>query len=224
MKKTKKVLFLGKNNDSYTLKALNHLNLMFTEVDSYLGDWGDPLPKNAFSWIGDIIISYQSRWIVPRELIDKSRELAINFHPATPDYPGIGCVNFALYENSKEYGSTCHHMNPKVDTGDIIKVVKFPIYPSDNVETLLTRTYDHQIRLFYEITDYIYCGESLPKSNEKWSRAPFSRKDLNKLSNIQIDMDSSEIKKRIRATQYKKFRPKLSFKKFNFELTENSKE
>ena len=69
--------------------------------------------------------------------------------------------------------------------------------------------------------DYIYCGENLPKSNEKWSRAPFSRKDLNKLSEIQIDMDSSEIKKRIRATLYKDFRPKLSFKNFNFELNDD---
>ena len=42
--------------------------------------------------------------------------------------------------------------------------------------------------------------------------------DLNK---IQIDMDSSEIKKRIRATLYKKFRPKLYFNNFNFELNED---
>ena len=72
--------------------------------------------------------------------------------------------------------------------------------------------------------DYIYCGENLPKSNEKWSRDAFSRKDLNKLSNIQIEIDSSEIKKRIKSTKYKNFRPKLSLKKFNFELKENSKE
>ncbi len=32
-------------------------------------------------------------------------------------------------------------MNPKVDSGDIIKVLKFPVYPLDNVETLLKRTY-----------------------------------------------------------------------------------
>ena len=58
-------------------------------------------------------------------------------------------------------------MNPKVDTGDIIKVVKFPIYPSDNVETLLKRTYEHQLILFYEMIDYLYSGKKLPKSNEK---------------------------------------------------------
>ena len=167
MQITKKVLFLGKNNDTYTLKALNHLKLLFTDVEFYLGDWGDPLPADTSFWEGQILISYKSRWIVPKNLLDKAKEVSINFHPASPDYPGIGCVNFALYENAKEYGSTCHHMNPKVDTGDIIKVVKFPIYPSDNVETLLKRTYEHQLILFYEMIDYLYSGKKLPKSNEK---------------------------------------------------------
>ena len=221
MQITKKILFLGKNNDTYTLKALNHLQLLFTDVEFYLGDWGDQLPKDTSFWEGQIIISYKSRWIIPKNLLDKAKEVAINFHPASPDYPGIGCVNFALYENAKEYGSTCHHMNPKVDTGDIIKVLKFPIYPSDNVETLLTRTYEHQLILFYEMIDYLYSGKNLPKSNEKWTREPLSRKDFDELNKIQIDMDSSEIKKRIRATLYKKFRPKLYFNNFNFELNED---
>ena len=223
MRITKKVLFLGKNNDAHTLKALNHLKLIFTNVEFYLGDWGDPLPVGASCWEGEILISYKSRWIDPKNLLDKAKELAINFHPASPHYPGIGCINFALYENAKEYGSTCHHMNPKVDTGDIIKVNRFPIYPSDNVETLLTRTYDHQLILFYEITTYLYRGESLPKSNEEWSREPFTRKDFDKINSIQIDMDRSEIKKRIRATQYKNFRPKFSSKNSKFKLNREDK-
>ena len=46
---------------------------------------------------------------------------------------------------------------------------------------------------------------------------------FNELNNIQIDMDSIEIKKRIRATLYKNFRPKISLKNFNFELKEEKK-
>ena len=223
MQITKKVLFLGKNNDPYTLKALNHLKLLFTDVEFYLGDWGDPLPAGVSCWEGEILISYKARWIIPKKVLDKAKDLAINFHPASPHYPGIGCINFALYENAKEYGSTCHHMNPKVDTGEIIKVIRFPIYPSDNVQTLLTRTYDHQLILFYEITNYLYRGKSLPKNNEEWTREPFTRKDFDKLNNIQINMDKSEIKKRIRATKYKNFRPKLSSKNSNFKPNEEDK-
>ena len=217
-------MFLGKKNDPYTLKALNHLRLIFTDVTSCLGDWGDQFPEEASWWEGEFLISYKSRWIVPKYLLEKSKEVAINFHPASPDFPGIGCINFALYENAKEYGSTCHHMNPKVDTGDIIKVVKFPIYPSDNIETLLTRTYDHQLCLFYEITNYLYSGKILPRSNEKWSREPISRSEFNELNKIRIDMNRNEIKKRIRATLFKKFVPELSFEGFSFELKGDDKE
>ena len=61
MRITKKVLFLGKNNDTFTLKALDHLRLIFTEVKDYLGDWGDKFPEGASCWEGEIIISYKSR-------------------------------------------------------------------------------------------------------------------------------------------------------------------
>ncbi|ABX09182.1 formyltransferase family protein [Prochlorococcus marinus] len=215
---SKKVLFLGKKNDPYTLKALNHLRLLFSDVYSCLGEWGDKFPEEASWWDGDIIISYKSRWIVPKYLLEKSKEVAINFHPASPDFPGIGCINFALYEDAKEYGATCHHMVQKVDSGDIIQVSRFPVYPNDNVETLLTRTYDHQLCLFYEITHYLYTGKLLPKSDEEWTRAPIQRNDFNELTKIQIDMDKNEINKRIRATMFKDFRPELSLNGFIFEL------
>ena len=63
----------------------------------------------------------------------KSKTAAINFHPASPEYPGTGCNNFALYENAGEYGVTCHYMAPKADTGKIIKVKRFPVFANDDV-------------------------------------------------------------------------------------------
>ncbi len=214
----KKILFLGKRNDTYTLKALKYLRSLFNDVNSFLGDWGENFPEQASKWKGDIIISYLSRWIVPEHLLVNSKEVAINFHPASPDYPGIGCINFALYEDAKKFGATCHHLSNEVDKGSIIKVSRFDVYPFDNVETLLTRTYEHQLHLFYEIINYIYNGISLPKSDEMWTRDPTSRKDLNELCQITLDMDIKEIKKRIRATLFKNYRPKLSFSGFTFEL------
>ena len=68
-------------------------------------------------------------WVVPEWLLRKAKIAAINFHPASPDYPGIGCRNFALYENAKEYGVTCHHMSATIDTGSIIEIKRFPIFP-----------------------------------------------------------------------------------------------
>lgn len=214
----KNILFLGKKNDAYTLRALEHLKLLFSDVTSCLGVWGQTLPEEASYWSGDIIISYLSRWVVPQYLLKKAKDVAINFHPATPDYPGIGCINFALYECATVYGATCHHMNEQVDTGNIIRVERFPVYLSDSVETLLARTYDHQLCLFFDIVGGIYSGRPLPKSEEEWTRKPFSRKEFNELSVITQDMDANEIKKRIRATLFGEYKPSVMVAGYDFEL------
>ena len=50
-------------------------------------------------------------------------------------------------------------------------------------------------------------GEELPVSKEKWTRKPFTRKELNELAEITPDMDNEEVKKRIRATSFKDWQP-----------------
>src|SRR5512143_1330310 len=116
------LLFLGKADDKDCARALAFCQKSFPSVSFCLGRWGDPLPPEIRAWKGDYIISYLSRWVVPAELLSRARKAAINFHPASPEYPGIGCNNFALYEDAKEYGATCHHMASTVDTGKIIAV------------------------------------------------------------------------------------------------------
>ena len=210
-------MFLGKQDDSHVRSALDFCTNNFDDVQFFSGQWGGALPEQAKQWEGDYIISYLSRWIVPESLLQKAKLASINFHPASPDYPGFGCVNFALYEESKDYGSTCHHMKTKVDTGNIIAVKRFPVFPTDNVETVLARTYAHQLCLFYEVIGYIIEGKELPESSERWSRKPFTRKDFNQLDQITPDMTKEEVAKRIRATSFGKWKPTLKLHDFIFE-------
>jgi len=214
------ILFLGKKNDAYTKEAHSHLVKLFSDVKIFLGDWGDPLPKEIKEWRGDYIISYLSRWILPNSIMNESRKAAINFHPASPEYPGIGCNNFALYEESETYGVTCHHMTESVDSGDIIAVTRFAINESDTVDSLLKRTYTHQFDLFKEIIYYIKEDQVLPSSEEKWSRKPFTRSEFNQLSRITSSMSEDEVRKRIRATSYKNWQPYFKIGNFNFEYKE----
>ena len=212
------VLFLGKDSDEYVEKAIKFCELNFTDITVYLGKWGDPLPEDIATWEGEYIISYLSRWIVPEYLLRRAKIASINFHPASPDYPGIGCTNFALYEEAKEYGVTCHHMVPRVDTGEIIAVKRFPVFASDNVATLLTRTYDYQLVLFYDIMNLIIQGKTLPVSEEQWTRKPFTRKEFDKLGQITHDMSKEEIMKRIRATTFRVWKPVIELHGFVFEF------
>ncbi len=212
------ILFLGKRNDFHCKKSLTFLKKYFKNVTYYFGDWGEQLPEDIEKWKGDYIISYLSRWIVPQDLLNKCRIAAINFHPASPEYPGIGCQNFALYEDAKEYGVTCHHMDAKVDNGGIIAVKRFPILPDDNVDSLLQRTYDFQLVLFYEVLGKIIHGNPMPVSAENWTRKPFTRFEFNSLSLITSAMTKQEIDKRVRATSYKNFQPIIEIHSHIFEL------
>jgi methionyl-tRNA formyltransferase len=212
------VLFLGKKKDEHVKKALKFCQLNFTDVTAYLAKWGDPLPEDIGSWEGEYIISYLSRWVIPEYLLRKVRIAAINFHPASPQYPGIGCNNFALYEKAKEYGVTCHHMTSCVDKGAIIAVKRFPVFATDNANTLLSRAYDYQLILFYEIASLLLEGKKLPVSEESWTRKPFTRKELDQLGRITPDMSKEEVAKRIKATNFGVWKPTIELQGFVFEL------
>jgi len=216
------VLFLGKKNDPYVEKALKFCQSNFYEVHSHLGNWGDPLPEGIGWWDGDYIISYLSRWIVPDSLLQKAKIGAINFHPAPPEFPGFGPNNFALYEGAQEYGVTCHRMAAQVDTGEIIAVKRFPLLPTDDINTLLMRTYDYQLVLFYDIMGLILQGKDLPKSQDSWTRKPFTRKELDALGVITPDMSREEISRRIKSTSFQGWKPTIELHGYVFEFKKDT--
>lgn len=202
----KSVLFLGKADDQRCNRALRFCRQYFT-TKSYLGWWGAEFPINAAKWKGDYIISYLSRWVVPSDLLDKASIAAINFHSGPPEYPGIGCNNFALYDNATEYGVTCHHMLKTVDSGPIVNVKRFTVYPNDTVASLLERTYDYQLIQFYEIMEMMIKEVQLPVAAEHWSRLPYTRTEFEQLFELDTHMTQDEINRRTRAVTYKHWSP-----------------
>lgn len=215
--KTFSLLFLGKADNPDCARALEFCQENFASVTHCLGKWGDPLPDEIRRWEGDYIVSYLSRWVIPEDLLGRARKAAVNFHPASPEYPGIGCNNFALYENATEYGATCHHMATRVDTGRIVAVKRFPVHPDDDVAALLKRTYEHMLALFFEIAGLMARGEDLPVSSETWTRPPFTRRQFNELFRITPDMNQDEIARRVRAVTYQSWRPFVELEGFRFE-------
>jgi methionyl-tRNA formyltransferase len=218
MKKNISILFLGKKGNAYVEKAVKFCQKNFPDIEIYIGWSNEPLPEDVGWWKGDYIVSFLSNCIVPDYLLKRAESGAINFHPASPDYPGIGCYNFALYDKSSDYGAMCHHMDPKVDSGDIIAVKRFPVYPSDNIESLIERTYDNLIVLFYEVMSEILNGSVLPKSSEQWKNKAKTREELNDLATITFDMNNIEIDKRVIATTYGNWKPNIQLGDYLFEL------
>lgn len=189
--------------DKYGLTdVISYLKSNFANVRVFKGSVGDKFPEQAYSGKYDICFSYMSPWIIPQKMLLRIKEFAVNFHPGPPEYRGIGCTNFAIYNNETKYGVTAHFMEPKVDSGEIINVRYFPILPEDTLFSLTQKCYKQALKLFYDVLDYYIKYGKLPKSNKKWSRRLYTRQELNELCRIRNRMSPIEVKKRIKATNF----------------------
>ena len=77
------------------------------------------------------LISYLSPVIVPVDCLEAFSLGAYNFHPGSPEYPGIAPEAWAAYDNAKTFGATLHIMTAEVDAGGIIATENIP---ASNVE------------------------------------------------------------------------------------------
>ncbi len=198
-----RILFLRKKDNQYAQRAEDLIRKNFQHSTIFTGGRKDKLPEEVLNWKGDLMISFISSWIFPQSLLSNASFAAINFHPGSPEYPGTGCTNFAIYNGEKEYGVTCHHMAGGVDSGKIIAVKRFPIAENDSVYEVTQHCYKLIEEIFYEIMDGILSGQPLPGSNETWKRKPYTRKQLDELCCISGEMTEEEINRRIKATTYK---------------------
>ncbi|GIW21796.1 MAG: hypothetical protein KatS3mg068_0803 [Candidatus Sericytochromatia bacterium] len=207
----------------YLIDFINLLSKKTDNIELYIGKVGEEIPKKAFENECDILFSYSSPWIIPSSILELTKTYNINFHPGSPEYPGSGCFSFALYNNENTFGVTAHLMNTKVDTGKIIKVRRFPIYPEDTVKSLIDRTYFNMILLAEEILNELFETNKLEFSNETWKRKPYTRKDLESLYCIKsTNISKEELQRIIRSTYYPPFLPYIIINGYKFVYTNES--
>jgi len=199
-----RVLLLTKDT-RFCEDAGNLARFVFPEIEWVKGRLRDPFPETLRGQRYGAVLSFVSPWIVPEWLLG-SADVALNFHPGSAEYPGIGCYNFALYEGAATYGAVCHHMKAKVDTGDIVKEALFRVLPNETVESLKFRTMTAMLELFHEIVVGLGTGEPLPRAERSWTRKAFTRKQLDQLATVSPGMAPEEIQRRVRATSYPGFR------------------
>ncbi len=195
------VLFVKENKPNIT-EIKDFLTNHFADVYVFSGNRFESFPTEANDIKPDLLISYLSPWIIPKKTINNTKFWNINFHPGPPQYPGIGCFNFALYDESKEYGVTSHLMETKVDTGKIISVKSFEILKTETILSLSIKSYAFLYTLFIETINNILIHQCLPESTKKWARKPYKRTELENLCKIEMGMSKKEIQKRVKATTY----------------------
>lgn len=200
-----KVLFFGRENCDGTQKALEFLNFAGFDV-SYVESkgLGQGLPTWVRDWRGEYIFCFRSYFILDQAMIDAASVAAINFHPGPPEYPGSGCINFALYEGADQYGVTAHLINTKVDNGTIIKALRFPILPKDGLRSVLARTHLYLYHLLQEVIGGVaaggetYLADQIKASgNESWRGEARRMKELSAMQQLPVDIDAEEFERRL---------------------------
>ena len=189
----REIALILKENKKHNSKVIKYLKSKKIKLDIFMGKNGDKLPLKLRKKKYDFIISYLSPWIIKKNILNKTRFYNINFHPGPPNYPGIGCYNFAIYNQEKYYGVTAHLMNAKVDTGKILGVKKFKISKDITLAKLINLSYLKMYDLFREIVNKALSNKFFPKNNISWKRKPYKRSDLENLCLIKKNFNNKEI-------------------------------
>ena len=168
---------------------------------------------------------FRSYFVLPKALLDRAQIAAINFHPAPPEYPGSGCVNWALYEGATQYGVTAHMMNEKIDNGAIIECRRFPILPQDDVCTLLARAHHKTYDLIVDITTGLFLEGKAFLSirlaawhNEKWRGEARPMSEIDRLQVVNVSCGQDELANVIRATYTPEWQPAIHLHGYTFVL------
>ncbi len=101
----------------------------------------------------NLLISYSCPQIFNKDTLDflkKENIDLINFHPGIlPKYKGIFINFYSLENKEKEIGITLHKISEKIDSGDILSMLKIPVENKDTVFSLYKKIFLSKTSLQY---------------------------------------------------------------------------
>lgn len=159
----------------------------------------------------DLLYSVQYHRILSGNQLAKAR-LALNLHMAPlPEYRGANQFSFALMDGKKEFGTTIHLMDTRIDHGDIVAEKRFPIPENCWVETLYSRTEAASVALFKETLPAIISGnfQPLPQQALEAERgtALHFKNEMAALKEVPENAGAETVLKTLRATYMPGFEP-----------------
>ena len=148
----------------------------------------------------DVVLSFLHPRLIREPLLSLGGAGCLNFHPAPlPDFRGLGGYNLAILEGLEEWGVSCHFVDERLDTGDLVEVERFAI--DHEGATALSLDIDTQARLtglFERVIGRLLAGEELPRSPQGEGRY-VSREEFERLRVIR---PGDDVERKLRAFWY----------------------
>jgi folate-dependent phosphoribosylglycinamide formyltransferase PurN len=119
--------------------------------------------KALKSWKPDLVVSLYFDQILKKPVIQVAKVATLNMHPGLlPRYKGLWPNFWKLHNKEKYAGVTIHHINEKIDAGDVIAQVKFPIKKHDTRFSLGLKSASKGTELLIKTLIKIKKGVHLP--------------------------------------------------------------
>jgi methionyl-tRNA formyltransferase len=120
----------------------------------------------------DLVISFLFWARIREPLLSLGRLGCLNFHPAPlPDMRGLGGYNVAILEGMREWGVSCHFVEPDFDTGPVVETERFAMDPDTATAfSLDLESQERLYRLFTRVLGRALAGEELPRAPQREGR------------------------------------------------------
>ena len=148
-----------------------------------------------------LLVSASTGVIVPGHVLDRFAAGAVNFHGASPAYPGRDPHHFAAYDQCGVYGATAHIMTERVDEGPILDVEEEAVEPGAGPDAYLATGHRCVMRLIGRVIPRIVAGTVRAVPGLEWRGNKTTRRDFMALCQIDPLSNEEEIARRIRAVE-----------------------
>lgn len=160
----------------------------------------------------DFLVSVQYHKILLKKHIERASELAINLHMAPlPEYRGCNQFSIAILEQKKEFGTTLHVMDERIDHGDILFESRFAIPKDCYVDELVNLTEEKSVELFQKHWKDILAAnyQRTPQKNliDNRGTSLHYRDEISNLKKIDPAWPEEKISRHIKATTMPGFSP-----------------
>jgi methionyl-tRNA formyltransferase len=148
----------------------------------------------------DLVVSFLYPRLIREPILSLGRIGCLNFHPAPlPDFRGVGGYNVAILEGLGEWGVSCHFMDARFDTGDLVEVERFAIDPEAHTAfSLDLESGVRLVELFGRVMDRALGGDELPREPQGEGRY-ISRDEFERL---RVVRPGDDLARKLRAFWY----------------------
>lgn len=136
----------------------------------------DDVPEDVACGGADLAVSFLSRRILRGRALEIPN---VNFHPAPPEYPGVGGASRALYDGAEIFGATAHAMVEDVDAGPIYDVRRIEIRRPETCASLFARAEVACLDLLAGVAETLQHDTLQPSPIYKWTGKAMKRAEFN---------------------------------------------